>query len=135
MSDWLEPQYEKEKWTNLVYVAGPYSADTHYQVKRNIAAAEEVGVQLWSWGWVSIIPHLNTLFMNGAYSLPDWVWLKGDLAIVKVCKFMVVEGAWRESMGTLGEIKFAEENNIPVLYWNNVKHKYFLRTAFEDWRK
>jgi hypothetical protein len=132
---WIEPSYDLEKWVNLVYVAGPYRAETHYIVKQNIRKAEDIGVLLWAYGWVPIVPHLNTEFMNGAYGLPDWVWLKGDLAIVKACKFIVVEGMWRYSDGTIGEIECAKENNIPVLYWENERHRYFLRTAFEDWRR
>lgn len=124
----------REKWVDLIYVAGPYRAGTHWLVKQNIRLAEDVGTLLWSWGWVPIVPHLNTEFMNGAYGLPDWVWLKGDLAIVKVCKFVVVVGLWRYSPGTLGEIKCAEEHNIPILYWSEAKDRYFLENYFEDWR-
>jgi hypothetical protein len=117
----------KEKWTNLIYVAGPYRASCEYLVKQNIRKAEDVGIELWSWGWVPVIPHMNTAFFGGAYGLSDDVWLKGDLAIIKKCDLMVVLPGWQFSSGTKHEITVATEAGIPVYYWENEKDRFFLR--------
>ncbi len=122
----------KEKWTELVYVSGPYSSDCEWDVKQNIRVAEEIGALLWSWGWVPIVPHLNTNFFGGAYGLPDKVWLKGDLAIVKVCKRMVVVPKWQNSSGTKLEITEANSNLIPVYFWENTDDYTFLKSYYQN---
>jgi hypothetical protein len=122
-----------EKWTELVYVAGPYRDSCEWLVKQNIRKAEDIGVMLWAWGWIPIVPHLNTAFFGGAYGLPDTVWLKGDLVIAGVCKRIVVVPGWRFSSGTLTEIHKAQEEEKPIYYWEKEKDRVFLRDYYREW--
>jgi hypothetical protein len=123
-----------EKWTEVCYVAGPYRADTEYYVKQNIRKAEDVGVQLWAAGWVPVIPHMNTAFFGGAYGLPDDVWLKGDFAILKLCKFVVAITGWQYSKGTKHEIDLARQLGMPVYFWDEEKDRHFLVNYYKEWR-
>jgi hypothetical protein len=125
--------FNDEKWSTTCYIAGPYRAHCEYQVKQNIRFAEDIAVQLWHFGFVPICPHLNTSFFGGAYGLSDDVWLKGDLAILDGCKFVVVLPGWRFSEGTKGEIARAVENGQPVYYWENESDRNFLRYYFREW--
>jgi hypothetical protein len=121
----------KEKWKELIYVAGPYRGKCEWDVKQNIRRAEDIGAELWSWGWVPIVPHLNTNFFGGAYGIPDNVWLKGDFAILKVCHFFLATPGWGKSSGTIDEIKEATLNDKPVLFWEIDEDKEFLKHYYD----
>lgn len=123
---------EKNKWTKIAYVAGPYRAASEYLVSKNIMAAEEIGVKLWYYGFVVIIPHKNTAYFGGAYSLPDSVWLQGDLEIIKRCDLLVVAPAWQFSSGTKSEIALAEQIGIPVYYWSNEQDRLALCYYYKE---
>jgi hypothetical protein len=120
-----------EKWTKIIYLAGPYRAETEYLVSKNIAAAREIAVELWGSGFVVICPHLNTAMFGGALGLPDDVWLVGDLVIVRRCDLLVVLPGWRFSNGTKKEIEVAREIGIPVYYWENPDDQLFLRHFYD----
>ena len=133
MTEIFNRNFNEEKWTETLYVAGSYRADCEYNVKQNIRKAEDIGVLLWSWGWVAVVPHMNTAFFGGAYGLPDEVWLKGDLAIIEGCKGLVVMPGWKFSTGTCAEIEKAKEINHPIFYWENDKDRYWLRDYYREW--
>lgn len=122
----------KEKWTELVYVGGPYRGKCEWDVKQNIRRAEDIGAELWSYGFVPIVPHLNTNFFGGAYDLPDDVWLKGDFAIVKVCHKLVAIPGWNRSKGTQNEIVEADKYNIPIYFWEEEQDREFLKHYYDN---
>lgn len=99
----------------LAYVAGPYRAASEWRVKQNIEAAERVAVMLWKLGFAVICPHKNTAFFGGI--LPDDVWLKGDLEIMRRCDLVVLVPGWETSAGARGEAEQAKRYGIPVYEW------------------
>jgi len=122
----------KEKWTKVCYVAGPYrAANIHLQIK-HIRAAEEIGKELWFYGFVPIIPHKNAELMEGAYGLGHKEFLKGDLAILDLCSFVVVIPGWQYSEGTLEEIKRAQNNGQPIFYWEKFLDREHLRNFYKE---
>jgi hypothetical protein len=120
-----------EKWTEIVYLAGPYRESNEWLVGQNIERAKQIAAELWSCGFVVICPHLNTARFNGAYGMGHPIFIKGDLALVKVSKKLVVIPRWRFSGGTKDEIKCAEKNDIPVYYWEKEKDRYFLQHYYD----
>lgn len=105
----------------VVYIAGPYRAKpivgqtqpNQWQQQQNIRRAEELSWRCWASGrLVPVCPHLNTLHFQG--SLPDDVWLTGDLEILKRCDAVLLVPGWARSEGTKSEIAFARKHNIPV---------------------
>lgn len=96
----------------VVYVAGPIRAKTAWEIEQNIRKAEETAAELLKLGVMPICPHSMFRFVREV--VEDSVFLKGDLEILKHCDAMLVVGDYINSKGTMGEIKFAEENNIPV---------------------
>jgi nucleoside 2-deoxyribosyltransferase len=123
-----------EKWVSVCYVAGPYRASSEYLVKQNIRKAEDVAIQLWAAGFVPVCPHMNTAFFGGAYGLPDEVWLKGDLEIIKRCDFVVVIPGWQTSQGTLHEIEVARQAGLHVYFWDKEEDQRFLKNYYAEWR-
>lgn len=98
----------------IAYVFGPYRAKCEWEVKRNIENAEAVALQLWRMGHAVICPHKNTAHFGGALGLPDEVWLRGDLALIARCDFLVGVSGWEQSAGSRDEVEFAKSKGIPV---------------------
>ena len=105
----------------LAYVAGPYRGKSKnkiinkLQVIRNILAAREVAKELWRMGYAVLCPHSNTALFDGV--APDQTFLDGDLLILDRCDLIVLQGKWWDSKGTLGEIKRAKQNEMPIFEW------------------
>lgn len=99
--------------TPLVYVAGPYRADTAWGRERNIYAAKTWGVALAKAGAYPVIPHANTAHFDG--EAPDEFWLNGTLALLRRCDGVVLIDGWFRSTGARDEMLAAREWNIPIL--------------------
>lgn len=101
----------------IIYVAGPYSADTDWRRKQNIQRAEHVAAQLWKMGYYAICPHLNSAFFGGI--CPERVFLEGGLEMLRRSDAMILVKGWESSRGTLLEIAEAEKKKIP--YYHSLK--------------
>lgn len=98
----------------VIYIAGPFRANSSWKMELNIRRSEEAALELWRMGAAPISPHLNTRFFQG--ELPDDVWLKGDLEIVSRCDALLVLPRFSKSKGTLGEIRHAQKLGLRVFY-------------------
>jgi len=105
----------------VIYVAGPYRADTTYGVFQNIRAAEKVSVRLWNEGWAVLCPHLNSALMSEGHepiekALMEDSFLKGGLEMVQRCDSIYMMEGWRSSEGAKAELKVAKKNNLEIIY-------------------
>ena len=98
----------------VVYVAGPFRGPHSWAIENNIRRAEELAWKVWEQGFTAISPHCNTRYFQ--HSLPDHIWLDGDLEILKRCDVLLLTPDWERSEGTRIEKEFAEEYGIPVVY-------------------
>ncbi len=96
----------------LVYIAGPYTADTTWQTVQNIRKAEEAALHYWRKGFAVICPHKNTALFDGA--CPDETWLEGDLEMLRRCDVIVLLPHWQTSPGARREVKEALDCGIQV---------------------
>ncbi len=96
----------------LVFVAGPYRADSEWQVLLNIRKAEEFSLRLWNSGFAVLCPHKNTAFFGGAAA--DSVWLDGAQEMLRRCDAVFAVPAWAESEGARNEVALARSLKIPV---------------------
>jgi hypothetical protein len=96
----------------VVYVAGPYRADTEIGVLENIRRAEQAAVDVWKMGAAVICPHKNTAFFGGICG--DEVFLRGYLDIVRRCDAVYMLEGWQESPGSRAEQAAALLLGIPV---------------------
>jgi len=101
-------------YMKIVYIAGKYRAKTIYQINKNIQLAEDVALKYWKKGYAVICPHKNTSFLDG--SLPDDVWLNGDLEILRRCDVIVMMRDWQDSKGAVEELKLAKKLGLKVIY-------------------
>jgi len=103
----------------LIYVAGPYTADTPEEEKANVQRAATIAKELWSIGHSVICPHLNTL----GFEKSDLTWeliLRGDLQIIQRCDAVVMVPDWEHSRGSNLEYEYAIHNNIPVYEYPDI---------------
>jgi len=97
----------------VAFVAGPYRADTHAQVRRNIEAARAVAEELWAKGYAVICPHLNSAWMSGVTDEQDF--LDGALELLRRSDIVVAIGRpGKLSSGTKMEVEEAFNLVIPV---------------------
>ena len=117
MIDPLCPSTER-----LLYLAGPYTTNEKGDTEEFIATAKTIGTELRRMGWALVIPHCNSLPIDG------WClarYLAEDFRIIRGCDALVILPHWQFSPGTRQEIEFATLRGIPV---------YDYRTLMPDWK-
>lgn len=104
----------------VVYVAGPYRAATEWKLRKNIEKSADKAMEVWKLNRggvkrvIPVAPCMNSAFFGGEIS--DGIILDAYLAVLLRCDAMVAADGWENSKGTLAEMRFAEENNTPVLH-------------------
>jgi len=104
----------------VVYVAGPYRAPTEWKLRKHIERSADKAMEVWKLNRdgvkrvVPVVPCMNSAFFGG--EIPDTIILDAYLAVLLRCDAMTVADGWENSKGTLAEMRFAEENSIPVLH-------------------
>lgn len=96
----------------LIYIAGKYRGCDRFEVAINIAKAARVAASVWVVGGVALCPNTNCVGFDGI--VPDDVFLKGDLAILKVCHAALFINDWESSVGAKNEYMKAVDFSIPV---------------------
>lgn len=98
----------------VVYLAGPYTADTPEGIAANIAVARKVAIELWEKGFAVICPHLNTAHFEVDCQCEYLDYVNGDLAIVERVDAVVLLPGWRSSPGARVECDVAHMRGIEV---------------------
>lgn len=104
----------------LVYIAGPYRADTSDGIVKNIKFAEAMALSLSGQGYdlklFPVTPHLNTASFEKSVPAGDHYWLGGTMALMEKCDVVLLThpAAGNESRGTSEEMKRAFELGVPV---------------------
>ena len=98
----------------VVYIAGPYTADTKEQTMLNIKIAKEMSEEIWAAGFAAICPRLNTANLDTSTKIPYRRFLRGYAEILTKCDCVLVLPGGLESEDTNIEIKIARVNNIPI---------------------
>lgn len=96
----------------VIYIAGPFRGNSHYEIHQNIFRAEALALEVWRAGHAAICPHLNTAHFHGAAD--DSVWLEGDLEIMKRCDAVLMTPDWKRSAGATDERAQALAAGMPV---------------------
>lgn len=97
----------------IVYIAGPYRADTINGIYHNIHEARRRMEWVWKQGNVPICPHTNSAFIDGI--VEDTVILSSYLRLLSVCNAILLIQGWEESSGATTEFKVAIELGLQTI--------------------
>jgi hypothetical protein len=94
----------------LVYIAGPFRAETAWEIEENIRKAERVALEVAEHGGVPVCPHTMYRFFHG--TLSDETWLNVTMNLLTVCHAVISidERGWSE--GTNAELREAAKRKI-----------------------
>lgn len=95
----------------LIYIAGPFRGPTPLDVRRNVEAARDFGLQVAHAGGFPIIPHTMTCDFDK--QIYDDFWLAGDLELLKRCDGLAALSTWNKSKGAMGEVGWALGHRMP----------------------
>lgn len=97
----------------LVYVAGPYRAETAFNVSQHIARARDRAAEVVMSGAYPIVPHACTAFMDGL--APDELFLEGAREAMLRCDEVWLCRGWEYSHGSREEVFEALRWPLPVI--------------------
>ena len=106
----------------IIYIAGPYRADTEWGVEENIETARSFAAAVLMLGAMPICPHMNTAHMGGV--VPDQQIFEGDLEIMRRCDAVWMIDGWEKSVGARSELTFAIKNRMEIIYSFDQMKKY-----------
>lgn len=100
----------------VVYVAGPYRANTMRGVVENIRRAEAIAYEFWRAGYAVLCPHMNTAMFDGEISNQQFV--AGDLEMLRRLKPEIVFmlRGWEKSEGAKAERDLAIELRYNIVH-------------------
>ncbi len=96
----------------VIFVCGPYRANSHHEFILNVRKVEAVGCQIWREGAVAICPHLNSFMFSGLCD--EDVFLRGYCEVVKRCDALILFPEWIKSVGACSEKAMAEAYEKPI---------------------
>lgn len=105
---------ENAKKPKVVFISGSYRAPTPAGIVSNAMLARKYAIKYWQLGFFVICPHTNSFLFDGICN--EEVWLDGYLEILSRCDAIVMIPGWTASTGATAEYKFAKENNIEIIY-------------------
>ena len=107
----------------VLYLAGPYRADTTYGVYQNIRKAEKKAVELWQQGYAVLCPHLNSQLFELMFDNANEICLAGGLEMLQRCDAIYMMKGWENSEGSKQELKLAKNMRMEIIYENFTSKK------------
>lgn len=92
----------------------------YHAIDRNISVAREAAAWVVNHGLYFFCPHLNSAHFEviAPDVKPDF-WYALDFRILRFCDALLVVGDWQKSKGTIAEIAYCRQWNIPVYFFDN----------------
>ena len=115
----------------LIYIAGPYRADSQYETAQNIARARKAAEAVWALGGAALCPHLNSAWMSGLG--PEGMFLRGYLELLRRCDAILVLADSDDSVGTQNELALAHTLGMPVFEIESDSVSDSVWTDLMDW--
>lgn len=97
----------------VIYVAGPFRAETPWKVEQNVRRAEGFALALAQEGAVPLCPH--AMYRHFDKSCPDQFWLDATLGLLARCDALMLLPGWKRSSGSVAEREWAEAHGMPVV--------------------
>lgn len=97
----------------IVYLAGPLRGNI-IRKWANIYVAKKYARMLWHLGYIVYSPHLNSGWLD--HPLTDKMVMTANIVLLGKCDCLVLMDGWEQSVGTLAEIRAANEMAMPVYH-------------------
>jgi hypothetical protein len=92
----------------LVYIAGPFTGPTAWDIAENVQNARRYGLEIARVGGMPVIPHANTSLFHGQCTAE--FWYEGTLRLLQVCDVLVLIPGWEGASGSRNEKEWWEAN-------------------------
>jgi len=96
----------------LVFIAGPFTGPTAWDIAQNVRRAEELGLEVARAGFMPVIPHANTALFHGQCT--EEFWYEGTRALLCRCDMLIRLPGWESSKGAKCEVGLAWARGIPI---------------------
>lgn len=103
----------------LTYLASPYSDSNAEVVANRMTTFNNIDGQLLRAGKFTVSPLSKTFGLQASQLPSDWeYWQHYSRKLLAKCDemYVIMSPGWETSEGVQGEIDFAHEHNIPVIY-------------------
>ena len=102
----------------IIFVAGPYFGDGSYNmIDQNIRDAEAFQIALVNRGIHCFCAHNHTNHFEVKAKASEIFYKAFDTEVLRIlCDAVLAMPRWKESSGARDEIKWAEENNVPIFF-------------------
>jgi|SRR5271155_2479177 len=107
----------KTKPMKLIYIAGPYTAATMFEVEANIHESKRIALLLAKHKIPFFSPVCHTAHFEQYLGKDDPgydYWIEVTSEMVRRCDAMFMAHGWTNSMGATAEYRLASELNLPV---------------------
>lgn len=101
----------------VIYIAGPFTGPTPWDVEQNVRRAEAVALEVAKLGAAPLCPHANSRFFHGQCT-PEF-WYAATMALLKRCDAILMIPGWENSKGSREEKQWAVDNGVPVFHWSD----------------
>lgn len=106
----------------VAYIAGPFTAKTTWELKKNIMLAEEAGLAVSKMGIMPLIPHSNTGSFFGEGD--EKFWYDGTMELLERSDIVVLIPGWGSSKGARNESARAILKKIPIVIYGDGGAKF-----------
>lgn len=104
----------------MIYIAGPYWADTEEGINQNIERARLVAERLALMGIEYFCPHMNSAGMHKLTTVPAPFWVSLNSTILAFCDGIIMLNGWENSDGSKQEKDLAERWELPVYFEKDI---------------
>ena len=98
----------------VVYIAGPFSGHSGYEVERNVRRAEAYILPIAEAGGAPLCPHTMTRTFDGTLTYEEWIAI--TLTHLLSANAILMTRDWHGSAGARGEEEFARKHASPRFY-------------------
>lgn len=96
----------------VVYIAGPFTGETAWDVECNVRRAEQAALEVARLGAMPLCPHTNSRFFHGQG--PPEFWYEGTMELLRRCDAVIFLHNWATSKGCAAEREEAIQRAIPI---------------------
>ena len=107
----------------VVYTAGPFTADTSWEIACNVHEMRKVALEVARRGAVPLFHGQLT---------PEF-WYEVTLELLKRCDAIVMHPSWGTARGAVLEHEWARKVGMPIFHYSEIFG--LANTGFEEWIK